>query len=146
MSSPDAAIKKEKNEKKCRKKKIDAGNLVKEKFGEMEEKKSEGRSRRARKELVVCVQDVIGKKMYLVKFKYRHKTEMSSHSLSYVCSKEEVGHETDDSISNLHQKLKGELLTIDGDTVGEEGSMFEKGIYFLYIIVWDLLTRDQHIC
>ena len=43
------------------------GTLVKENFGETEKKKRDGRIRRKRKEVVGCVQDVTGKKNFLVK-------------------------------------------------------------------------------
>ena len=71
---------------------------------------------------------------------------MSYCSLSYVCSKEVVGQEVDDTISELTQKEQGELLTVDGDTVVEEGSMFERGMYLYIFVVCILLTINQWIC
>ena len=41
---------------------------MKEKFRDMEEKIREARSRRTRKDMVVCSQDQVGKKKFVVKF------------------------------------------------------------------------------
>ena len=65
------------------------GSVVNAKFGEMEENKREGRTRRMRKEVVGCVQDVVGKNILLVQFEYGKNKEMSSCSLAFLCSKEE---------------------------------------------------------
>ena len=51
------------------KKKIGSGSVVKAKVGELEQISREGRSRRMRKEVVGCVQSVVGKKKLLVQFK-----------------------------------------------------------------------------
>ena len=42
---------------------------------------------------------------------------MSASSLSYVCSKEEIGQDGNNNISELPPKEEGGLLTIDGDTL-----------------------------
>ena len=44
--------------------KIGVGSVVKSKVGYLEKITREGRSRSMRKEVVVCVQDVVGKKNY----------------------------------------------------------------------------------
>ena len=54
---------------------------------------------------------------------------MLSSSLAYVCSKEEVGQELDETIYDLPKRGKGELLTIDVDTVYKGDGTFEKVIY-----------------
>ena len=45
------------------------GSVVKANVGEMEENTREGRIRRMRKELMGCVQAVVGKKKLLAQFK-----------------------------------------------------------------------------
>ena len=64
----------------------------------------------------------------------------------YVYSKDELCIEIDEPISDLTQKEQGELLTVDGDTVVEEGSMFERGMYLSIFVVCILLTINQWIC
>ena len=49
---------------------MNVGTLVKSRVRGMEDKKRKGRSRRARIDVAGCVQDVIRKKKYLVKFEY----------------------------------------------------------------------------
>ena len=65
-------------DKKWIKPKIGVGYLVKTKFGNMKVNKREGRRRRTRKEVVLFVQDVVGKNNFLVKFEYGHKRDMTS--------------------------------------------------------------------
>ena len=115
--------------------KIYAGTLVKEKVREVQEQTREGRINRVSKYVVGCFQDVIVKKKFLVQFEYGQNIDMSSCSLQYICLKQWVFQKVDDPISGLPQKKQGELLTVYGDHVGEEGSMFERGIYYLYFIV-----------
>ena len=52
--------------------------------------------------MVGCVHSVLGKKKFFVLFKYRQKKEISSSSLVYVSSKEEV--EIEEPISHLPEK------------------------------------------
>ena len=80
----------EMNDNKRIKANIWVGYVVNAKVGEMEDKKRHLRSMRTRKEVVGNLQDVVGKKKFLVKFEYGKKKEMSSVLISYVCSKEEV--------------------------------------------------------
>ena len=47
----------------------------------MEENTSYGRNRRIRKEVVVCIQAMVGNDKFLVQFLYGHNKEMSSASL-----------------------------------------------------------------
>ena len=78
--------------------KIGVGSVVKAKVGELEKIKMEGRSRRNRKEVVGCVQSVVGKNDFLVQFEYGEKKETSYYSLIFLSSKEDVG--MDEAISH----------------------------------------------
>ena len=51
---------------------------MEEKVGDMEERIKEGRIRRTRKEMVGCVQDLVGGNNFLVQFKDGKRREMSS--------------------------------------------------------------------
>ena len=69
---------------------------------------------------------------------------MSASSLSYVCDKEEVGKELDETISDLPKIGQGELLTINWDPVCEVYGTFGKGINLsIYIYFLLLLRRYQ---
>ena len=70
----------------------------------MEENKREVIRRRTRKEVVGCVQDVVGKKNFLVQFEDGQNKYMSDSSLFYICEKEEVFQEADETISDLPEK------------------------------------------
>ena len=76
-------------EKKRIKTKIGMGSVMKAKARDMEEKTREGRIRRTRKEVVGCVQAVvgIGNKKLLFQFEDVQKRDMSASSLSYLCDK-----------------------------------------------------------
>ena len=54
---------------------------------------------------------------------------MNFYSLSYVCEKEGVGKEVDETISALPKRGQGRLLTIDGYPVCEGYGMFAKGMH-----------------
>ena len=62
MSSHVVTMTQKMMEKKRFKTKIGVGFIVKEKVGETEKKTREGRSRRTKKEVVGCVQDVVDKR------------------------------------------------------------------------------------
>ena len=115
------------------KKNIEVGSIVVEKVGEAEEKTREGRSRNMREEVVGCVHSIVGKKQFLVQFEDGQKRDMGSCLLTSVCSKEEFGHEVNEPISNLHKK-EGDLLTIDGNPVGEGGCMFGEDTICLFLL------------
>ena len=72
----------------------------------------EGRSRRTRKEVVLCVHSVVGKKNFLVLFKYGQKKEIGSCLLVYLSEKEEV--EMEESITLFPEIEEGVTLTIMG--------------------------------
>ena len=114
MSSPVLKIAEGMKVKKQNKTKIDVVSVVKAKVRELEKVIREGRIRRMRKEVVGCVQDVVGKKKFPVQFEDGQKKEISSSLLVYLSSKEEV--EMDEPISCSPQKEQGELLTIVWDT------------------------------
>ena len=68
----------------------------------MDEITREVRSRRMRKDMVGCVQSVVGKKKLLVQFENGNKKDVSYSSLVFLSSKEEV--EMDEPISHLPEK------------------------------------------
>ena len=70
----------------------------------MEEEKRKGIISRMRKDVVGCVQAVVGKETILVQFKDIQRREMSASSLQYLFSKEEVGLEVDDNIYDLPKR------------------------------------------
>ena len=104
MSSHVFTITKGVNEKNRIKIKIRVGSVVKEKVRETEENIREGISRRMRmrKEVVGCVQAVVGKNIFLVQFVDGQKKEMSYSLLVFLCSKEEV--EMDEPLSHFPEK------------------------------------------
>ena len=106
---------------------IGLGSVVKAKFGELEGIKREVRSRSMRKEVVVCVKDVVGKKDFLVQFEYGQNKGIIYSSLVFLSSKENF--EMDEPLSHSPKKEQGELLTIVGDTEVGEPCIFGKGIY-----------------
>ena len=63
--------------------KIGVGFVVKAKVGEIEKNIRVGRHNMMRKELLGCVQDVVGKKILLVQLEYGQKKDMSSCSLVF---------------------------------------------------------------
>ena len=132
-------LQKDKHKKNHIKTKIGVGSNVKKMVGGMEESTREVRSRKLSKEVVECVQYVVGKKKFLFQFRDGHKKDMSSVSLSYAFTEEEVCRDMDGSISYLYQKEQGQLLTIDGETFVEKSSILEIGmhfsvLYFLYYV------------
>ena len=54
---------------------------------------------------------------------------MSSCSLVFLCSKEEV--QIDELLSNLPKIEQGKILIIDGDTEVAEPCMFQRGMHLL---------------
>ena len=112
--------------------KIGIGSAVKMKVGDMGENKREERGRRTREKVVEYVHTVVGKKILIFKFKYGKNKEIDSSLLSYLSSKEEVGQEAYDTISDPPQIVQGGLLTINDYRVCEVYGMFQKCIY-LYL-------------
>ena len=66
---------------------IKVGSIMKAKIGEMEDNTREGKSRRMRKLVVVCVQAMVGEKKFLVQFEDFQKIEMIASLLSYEYDK-----------------------------------------------------------
>ena len=81
-----------------------------------------------RKEVVGCVQHVVGKNKFIVLFKYGQKKEIGSCLLVYLSEKEEV--EMEELITLFPEIEEGVPLTINGDPPDEEPCMFVKGMYF----------------
>ena len=119
--------------------KIGVRSVVKAKEGELEKIIREVRSRRMRKEVVVCVQSLVGKNKLLFIFEHGKKKEISFSSLVLLSSKEEVY--MDETISHSPEKQQGELLTIVGDPEVGEPCMFEKGMY-LYVFYCLCYVKD----
>ena len=80
------------------------GYVVKAKVGELENITRGVRSRMIRKEVVRCVQSVVGKKKFFVQLEDGHRKEISSPLLIFLSSKEEV--EMDEVISHSPEKNK----------------------------------------
>ena len=87
MSLPVITTMKGVKGKKWIKKKVGVGFAVEAKVREVEETTREGRIRRVRKEVVGCVQDVVGRNKFVVKFEYGYNIDTSASSLSYVREK-----------------------------------------------------------
>ena len=78
MSSPVAPVVKGMKAKNQNKMKIGVGSVVKENGGELDNITGYGRIMSISKEVVRCVQDVMGKKNLLVQFEDGQKKEISS--------------------------------------------------------------------
>ena len=89
------------------------------------------------KEVVGCVEIVVGKNNFLVLLEDGQKKEIGSFSLVYLSEKEEV--EMEESITLFPEKEEGVPLTINGDPVDGEPCMFVKGIYLsiFYCLCYD---------
>ena len=74
---------------------------MKVKVRDMWDNTRDGITRRMRKEVLGCLQAMVGNKKFVVRFEYGQKRDMSASSLLYLCDKEEVGQEVDDTISDL---------------------------------------------
>ena len=90
MRSPVVTIVEGMKEKKWIKKKIEVGPVVKAQVGNMGDNTREGISRTERKDTVGFLQTVVWKKKFLIQFEDGQKKEMSSCSIFFKCSKEEV--------------------------------------------------------
>ena len=128
MSSPVFTNKEGTKEKKRIKTQIGVGYIIKAKVEETKEKIRQGRTRSMRKEVVVCVNAVVRKKIFLVQFEYGHKKEISSCLLVFLYLKEDI--EMDEPLSNPPEKEQGEFLIIDGYLDVGEPCMFGSGVYF----------------
>ena len=90
MISPVVIIKEGVTIKNQTKTEIGVGSIVKAKVGELEKITRQGRIRRTRKEVLRCVQSVVGKKKFIVQFEYGQNKEISSSLLVFFSLKEEV--------------------------------------------------------
>ena len=113
------------------------GSVVKANVGELEKITRRGRSRRMRKEVVGCVQNVVGKNKFLVLFEDGQKKGVDSFLLVYLSEKEEV--DMEESITLSPEIEEGVPLTINGDVPDEEPCMFVKGVYLsiFYCLFYD---------
>ena len=116
MISPIVTLKEWMKMTKQTKTKIGVGSVVKAKVRELEKITREGRRRRMRKEVVGCVQRVVGKNKFLVLFEDRQNKEIGSCLLVYLSEKEEV--EMEESITLFPEIEEGVPLTINGDPPG----------------------------
>ena len=107
--------------------KIVVGSVVKSKVGELEKITRKVRSRRIRKEMVGCVQSVVGKNKFLFLFEDGKKKKIGSNLLVYLIEKEEVDMEESITLSPEIEEVKP--LTINGDTPDGEPCMFVKDMY-----------------
>ena len=71
------------------------GTVVKAKVGELEEEIREVFSRRLRKEMTVAVQEVVGKRRYLIRFQYWLDKDMPLNQLTIVVVRSEVEEEVE---------------------------------------------------
>ena len=93
--------------------KIVVGSVVKAKVGELGKITRKGRSKRMRKEVVGCVQSVVGKNKFLFLSEDGQEKEIVSCLLVYLNEKEEV--DMEDSITISPEIEEGVPLTINGD-------------------------------
>ena len=82
--------------------KIGVASVVNTKVGELEKITREVRSRRIRKEVVGCVQILVGKKKFLILFEDGQKKEIISSSLVFFSSKKES--EMNEPLSHYSKK------------------------------------------
>ena len=124
--------------------KIDVGSVVKAEVGELEKITRKGRIRRMRKEVVGCVQSVVGKNKFLVLFEDGQKKEIGYFSLVYLSEKGEV--EMEESITLFPEIDEGVTLTINGDPPEGEPCMFVKGVYLsvFYFLCCDTDITTVH--
>ena len=86
-------------------KNIDVGFIVKDKVVGMCENKRGVRRRRVIKDMVVCVQAVVGNNNFLIKFEGGQQRDISASFISCLLSKDEVCQEVDDTIYDLPKIL-----------------------------------------
>ena len=90
--------------KKQTKTKIGLGSIVKAKVRELENITRELRIRRTSKEVMRCVQAVVGKKKFLVQFEDGQKKEIRFSLLVFLSLKEEV--DMDEPLYHSPEKTK----------------------------------------
>ena len=90
-----------------------------------------------KKEVVGCVQSVIGMTNFLVLFEDGQKKYIGSCSLAYLSEKEEV--EMEESITLFPQKRVRHTVDYYGDTTDGEPCMFVNGMYLsvFYCLCYD---------
>ena len=81
------------------------------------------------KYLLVCVQDVLEKNKFIVKFECEEKRNIIASYLLYLIDKLEVCKEVYETTSDLTKIVQVGFLTLDGGPVCELYGMFEKEIH-----------------
>ena len=84
MRSPVVTVEEGMKTNNQKKTKIGVGYVVKSKVGYLEEITREGRIRRMKKEVVGCVQAVVGKNKFLVLFKYGQRVMSKIYEKSNI--------------------------------------------------------------
>ena len=111
------------------------GSILKSKVGDIEHNTMEGRIRRVRIEVVGCVQDLVGKKIFLVQIENVKKKDMISISLVFLSSKGVFN--MDEILSNYPEKEQVELLIIARNPEVGEPFMFGRGLYLsVFYCLW----------
>ena len=106
--------------------KMNAGLVVAEKVGDIDDKTREVKIRRISKNVVGCVQDVAGN-IFFINFEDGDIKDLSDCLITVISDEQYVGKGREDIISDLPPKGEDELLIIDGDTVVEEGGIYGNG-------------------
>ena len=105
---------------------IMVGTVVKEEVGELEEDIREIFSRRLRKEMSGVVQEVVGKRRYLVRFQDRGEKEMLLNQLSIVVFRSEVEEEIEVREVEMIPEVGEELREVE--MIPEVGDELEDGV------------------
>ena len=97
--------------KKCgRDNNIMLGAVVKAKAGKLEEEIREGFLRRLRKDITVVVQEVVGKRRYLVRFQDGLEKEILLDQITIVVVRSEVGEEIEVREVEMIPEVREELV------------------------------------
>ena len=136
----------ERTQAKWGKKKIGVGSMVTVKVGEIEEKANMGRSIRLSKEVMGCVQDVVGEKKFWVrleagKLKVR---VLGSSRLSQLKRTKSRGTKR---VQPKHQKSECESTIVYEDPVFDGVGMDREGMYFSFFYrLWFTEERSLDLC
>ena len=111
---------------------IGVGSAVKAKVGESEKITREGINRRMRKEVVVCLQTVVGEKKSIVKL-VMFRRKISSYSLVFLSLKYEV--EMDESLSHYTKTLTRRIIDYCWGSWGWRTLNFWKRYVFVCLLL-----------
>ena len=112
---------------------IGMGYAVQAKERDTEQNTREGRRIMIKKDVVGYVQDVAGKNIFLVQFGDSKKKDRSTSLLSYLCQKEKVFQEVNDTIPDISKIEKFICQLYMGILFVKEMEYSEKVMY-LYIL------------